>query len=478
VVAGETGFVVVLLNNGDGTFRTAPTLRITTSTGGNSTAGPVAVGDFLGNGKQDIAVAFTDDSGGSNQVQVYLGNGDGSFQAGPVLTLPGGSFGQEIQSLAVADLNGDGKQDLVVASSLTFGTHTGQLTVFLSNGDGTFAAPESFTVGTAANDVAVADLRGNGKLDLITTVPATGGQTAVEVLFGNGDGTFGAPVTVFTGAGGKLAVGNFLGHGRQDIVTFTSNGTVNVLANNGDGTFSSPITTQTGVGLGAAVVDDFFRDGHLSLAFTTTTIPTSPFASGTPTGVMVLRGNGDGTFQNGGAFLGGFGTNSLAVGDFAGHGKIDLATGDRGAVFPGFGTVSVLLNQSGTTAAAPTVASAVANAGAQPGAPVSSVSITFSSTVSLSDGAVEVQRADGSDIGISISTSVVGGKSVAVITFSGPDIVNGALPDGTYTLILHGNLVHDGQGQVLGQAFSGDRAAEFATSDGGTDLVNDFHPVA
>jgi hypothetical protein len=471
VAADLIGTVSVLLGNGDGTFQ-AP-VTVFQSTSENSFDGLTA-GDFLGNGKQDVAVAVTDLYTNQNSVLIFLGNGDGTFQQAPLtLALPSGPD-VAIQSLLARDLNGDGKADLVVTST-DFSQNAGLVSVFLSNGDGTFAAPQTFTVGTAVNDLAVANLRGTGKLDLIATTPATGGQTAVEVLFGNGDGTFAAPVSVFTGAGGKLAVGDFLGHGRQDIVTYTSTGTVNVLVNNGDGTFQGPITTPTGLGLGAVAVGDFAGNGHLGLAFTATDTG----------GVIVLRGNGDGTFQVAGDFLAGLDqgrssfapARALVAGDFNGDGKLDLITADNGPSGFGPGTITVLLNQGSTTAAAPTVASVVVNAGAGPGASVSSVSITFSTTVSLSDGAVEVQRGDGSDVGISISTSVVGGQTVAVITFSGPDIVNGALPDGTYTLILHGNLVQSGQGQVLGQGFSGDRAADFAASDGGTDLVSSFQPV-
>ena len=462
VVAGETGNVVVLLNNGDGTFRNGPTFRTASSSGGNTVAGPVVVGDFLGNGKQDIAVAVSDDGIGGNEVEVFLGNGDGTFQAGPVLTLPGDSFGQAIQGLAVADLNGDGRQDIIVASSQTFGTHTGQLNVFLSNGDGTFAAPETFTVGTAANDVVVADLRGDGKLDLITSAPAAGGQTAVEVLFGNGDGTFQNPVTVFTGAGGKLAVGDFLGNGRQDIVTFTSSGTVNLLENNGDGTFASPITTQTGVGLDQVTVGDFFQKGHFGLAFTTRTIPISAFDSGTPTGVLVLRANNDGTFQSAGGFLTGFDAVSLTVGDFAGHGKIDLATGDRGAVVFGFGTVSVLRNQG--SPAAPTVQGFQVNDGSGQDPAARSLTVTFSTQVTLADGALEVQDASGNDVPLSVSTALVNGRTVATVTFTGGNLVGGALPTGSYTLTAHSALIHDALGQPLQQVNGADPSFAFTST--------------
>src|SRR5262249_25233642 len=145
---------------------------------------------------------------------------------------------------------------------------------------------------------------------LIATTPVAGGQSAVEVLRGNGDGTFQAPITIFTGAGGRLAIGDFQGDGHQDILTYTRDGTLNLLPNNGDGTFGSPITTTTGLGLATVAVGDFVGNGHLGLAFTATTnrgLPVPP-PSGDG-GVIVLQGNGDGTFQFAGEFLAGLDQN-------------------------------------------------------------------------------------------------------------------------------------------------------------------------
>jgi hypothetical protein len=138
--------------------------------------------------------------------------------------------------------------------------------------------------------------------------------------------------------------------------------------------------------------------------------------------------------------------NALAVGDFLGHGKIDLATAGFGD-----GSVSVLLNQADTTAAPPTVESITVNDGSVQRSQVSSLTVTFSTQVNLSDGALTVQRTDGSPVPISVTTSVVNGKTVAVITFTGPDVVAGSLPDGSYTLTVHRDLVHNTAGLALTQ---------------------------
>jgi hypothetical protein len=445
-VADAIGAVSVLRGNGDGTFQRPAIVFGSASEDGFYA---MTVGDFLGNGKQDIAVAITNIYTSENSVLVFLGKGDGTFQQTPLTLTIAGGFDTTVQSLAARDLNGDGKADLIVTST-RFSQHTGVVSVFLSNGDGTFQAPKTFTVGTAGGDLAVADLRGNGKLDLITTTPAAGGQSAVEVLLGNGDGTFHDPVTVFTGPGGHLAVGDFLGKGRQDILVYKSDGTLNLLGSNGDGTFGSPITTPTGLGLGGVVAGDFTGNGHLGLAFTATDTG----------GVIVLRGNGDGTFQLAGDFLAGLDqgrfsgapARALVAGDFNGDGKLDLITADYGPSGFGPGTITVLLNQGNdTTHTPPTVESMVVNDGSVQRSLVTSLTVTFSTTVNLDDGALEVQRQDGSDVGISVTTSVVKGQTVAVITFTGPDIVAGSLPDGSYTLIVHSELVHDGLGQGLQQ---------------------------
>jgi hypothetical protein len=365
-----TGIVRVMFSNGDGTFTTGPTLTV----GANTTPDGVVVGDFTGNGHQDIAVTST------GAIHIFLGNGNGTFQ--DPLTVQDSDFHNLLGPIVVGDFNGDGNLDIAVRT-LVFPSHPNDpelslLTVFLGNGDGTFTKSADYTVGVgAAGTLVAADLRGNGTLDLVTTAgDPTLGTGVVKVLFGMGDGTFQDPVTVFTGDRSiGLAVGDFTGHGRNDLLVTKFDGTVNVLANNGDGTFGSPIVSQVGSFLGSPTVADFFDDGHLSLATTT--------QNGV---VTVLRGNGDGTFQAPVDYLVGAGSHPLVVGDFNGDGKPDLAVGNtfpagNGRAF----TVSILLNTSPAPSTADPVATNISLA-ADLGSTVFGQRVTLTATVTAASG--------------------------------------------------------------------------------------------
>ncbi len=165
----------MLLGTGAGTFGAAT----------NFTAGPhprsVAIADVNGDGKPDLLVASTptDFLYGTGTVSVLLGTGTGSFA-----TATNFAAGNDANSMAVADVNGDGKPDLVVTNY-----HTATVSVLLGTGTGTFGALTSFAVGLYPASVAVADVNGDGKPDLVV---ANYGSHTVSVLLGNGNGSFGA----------------------------------------------------------------------------------------------------------------------------------------------------------------------------------------------------------------------------------------------------------------------------------------------
>lgn len=315
VVQGTESVVSTALARGDGTFglvdQTLPTAT-----------GSVVAGDFNRDGKADlIAVDPGAGIGHGNttlqysQVTFYAGNGNATFQNGVSTSFPilGASSG------VAGDFNGDGKLDLVLPYDNIFGQQgdapAGDGLVFLpGKGDGTFGAPVPFDqnpnpVGEFNGSLLVADLRNNGKLDVIEL-----GQS--EVFLGNGDGTFQQIPLTPANSGPVLAIADVNGDGIPDLVTggVLSTTTINpevylvnpgVYLGNGDGTFQaapaySP-ALPAGATLIAAAVADVSGDGHpdlvLTYSFGSVFISTDNGAGyGDASYVAVFLGDGAGNF--------------------------------------------------------------------------------------------------------------------------------------------------------------------------------------
>lgn len=206
-IGGST--VGVLLGNGDGTFQSAVTYD-----SGGSFAYSIAVGDLNGDGKPDLVVANgCVNIGGFNcsaegLVGVLIGNGDGTFQA--VHTYPSGGFAFFNSNVAIADVNGDGKPDLVVMNGCSSACDAinppqGSVGILLGNGDGTFNFAATYASGGHfATSLTIADLNGDGKLDVVVAnwcadniFVNCGTKAPIGVLLGNGDGTF-QPTTTYS----------------------------------------------------------------------------------------------------------------------------------------------------------------------------------------------------------------------------------------------------------------------------------------
>ena len=241
--ANDGSVVSFLAGNGDGTFQPA-TL---TSVPGAYLDGDAVVGDFNGDGKPDVAIGTVAQS--PHTVAVLLGAGDGTFD--PVyLDVPDPGAGAEAGfAIASADLNGDGVPDLLVLTNLGVSVFLGQATGgFNPVPVGPFGERES--VGAAT--MAVGDLNGDGKPDVAIDDPS-----GVELLFGQGDGTFSAPVALplspqiqDTYDLGSIAIGDLNGDGDNDIVLSGEDG-VAVFDGHGDGTFS--LADQTSVSAAAGL---------------------------------------------------------------------------------------------------------------------------------------------------------------------------------------------------------------------------------
>jgi hypothetical protein len=259
----------------------------------------LAVGDFNGDGKLDVAVTdFGNFSGNGGALYVLLGNGNGTFQP-PVLYNGGAPSGIPI-SVVARDFNGDGKLDLAVASSDNKLPATSNVGILLGNGDGTFQPATLNPVFMVPTSLAAGDLNSDGKADLALSAyicPLEYCASSIQVLLGNGDGTFqgaqGASLSYSLGANNlpgefsacsalgfknwkgigiclpsSLQVADFDGSGKNGLagigeVPTSSGGDVFVMPGNGDGTFEGilgypgPIANIR-LGLGVA---DFNRDG-------------------------------------------------------------------------------------------------------------------------------------------------------------------------------------------------------------------------
>ncbi len=258
----EDGSVGVLLGNGDGTFQ-----KVVTYDSGGAFSGSVAVADVNGDGKPDLLVASQCASQCAHVglVSVLLGNGDGTFQTAVTYA----SGGASARFVVVADVNGDGKPDLVVANDCaTSDCNKGNVGVLLGNGDGTFRAAVAYDSGGYATlAVAAADLNGDGKPDLVTAseCPSTNNCSngSVGVLLGKGDGTFRSVVSYDSGGYGasSVAVEDVNEDGAPDLLVANgcvstsscNNGIVGVLLGNGKGTFQRAVTFGSG-GTGAVSV--------------------------------------------------------------------------------------------------------------------------------------------------------------------------------------------------------------------------------
>jgi hypothetical protein len=282
----------------------------------------VAIGDLNGDGRLDLAVANLY----SSTVSVLLGTGGGGFGARTDFVT-----GTSPYSAAIGDLNGDGRPDLVAvnASSST-------VSVLLGTGGGSFGAKTDFATGNNPHLVAIGDLSGDGKPDLAVT---NYGAATVSVLLGTGGGSFAAKTDFGVGTTPhSVAIGDLNGDGRPDLAVTNlgvTSTTLSVLLGTGGGNFGPKTDFTTGTNPFSVVIGDLNRDGKPDLAV-------ANYYSNT---VSVLLGTGSGSFGAKTDFAAASNPVSVAIGDLNGDGSFDLAVLNAGSnsisVFLGNGAGSL-----------------------------------------------------------------------------------------------------------------------------------------
>ena len=275
---------------------------------------PIVTADFNGDGIPDVVILGSTSAG--QVLSIFLGRPDGSFA-------PGVDYSVQANGFTLGDFNGDGKLDVIV---VTYGyTTTGS--ILLGNGDGTLQSPVPLNqnIGNGYSAAASGDFNGDNKLDLLLLTPNFGSGATMAVLLGNGDGTFEAPVTYSVPVAPYLVLGDFNRDGKLDIAIsggLSGSGEVSILINNGDGTFKSPLNYSISGNVQALAAADLNADGNLDLV-----VPTG----GSSAAISVLLGNGDGTFGSPIVYtsnLLSIYSASIAVADFNGDGKLDVALTD------------------------------------------------------------------------------------------------------------------------------------------------------
>ena len=472
LAVGSATSVSVLPGKGDGGFNASVTMQATFTS-----ISALATGDFNNDHKLDLAVSDST----SGMLSILLGDGTGKFP-----TEYDYAIGYGVGNLFAMDLDGDGNLDLVVASGhpdvLTATPYLSDMVVaYFGRGDGALIGPPEYRVGAGLDTVAVADFNGDGKPDIAA---ASG---SLWILTASGGGNFKTPVSINLGSGvsaNGLAAADLNGDGKQDLVVGDFNGSgVYVLLGNGDGTFQAPVQYSVGGRVTSIAIADFNGDGKPDIA-----VSGAYYNTGATIGILL--GNGSGAFQSVANLSGATNPVSLTVGDFNNDGKPDLAIADQGTwpsdySLPTDGGVLVYLGKGNGGFQSPVkyaagldpafVVAADVNADHTPDLLVGTFDPNWN-TNGQSDVAVLLGNGNGTFKAASYIVTEEAPNSIAVADFNGdgvPDLAIAHCCSGTFATLMFGN--GDGTFQaenvVPGASSPSTVAAADLNGDGKPDLI-------
>ena len=326
-------------NDGKGALSNLVTLGV-----GGIFPSQVAIGDLTGDGKPDLVVGVTF----NQRIAIFKGNGNGTFQA-PILQ----EIGINVENLTIADFNGDGKTDIA------FTTNSSGMGVLINNGSANVVGAPSYFLpdaqSTNACGITAADFNGDGFADVAYIDHDPGNKERLTLFISKGNGTFSTTGPAQTGAvlafyqSDVIAMSaegkplDFNSDGKVDLaIGYGSNGFVGVFLGNGDGTFQTQNTFSTDhPAAGFLAAADFDQDGKLDISV-------SVFNSG-KSGVPILLGDGKGNLSAPSLLSTFFDQNSIQAADLNADGFPDLLT----TLPQSPGTVNVFLN---TTSIIPEIA--------------------------------------------------------------------------------------------------------------------------
>jgi hypothetical protein len=305
----------------------------------------IALGDFNGDGRTDMAVSHSGQTGGSPTISIMLDDGAGGYTAATPISYFPGSI---LYRVVAADFNKDGKADLAAVGTLSQ-PFSHIISVSLSNGDGTFGAPNNLTSSSSQTpyDIAVGDFNSDSNLDLVVI---NGGSQNYSILFGNGAGGFAYTAIQSVGTRfDRVAVADFNGDTKPDfVITDFDDKRVVILRNNDNGVFGVTQTVTLTHVPDAVVAADFNGDGKADIALANQPNLSNSIATDDGS-VAVLLNDGAGNFAAPVYYKVGPTPRDMLAADFDGDNKIDLAVA-TGSNFNGQASAVYVLSGDGAGA--------------------------------------------------------------------------------------------------------------------------------